>query len=101
MSLVANIVEAQGMATLIIGTVRDIMMQVRAPRAVFVNHPVGRTFGRPRARRIQRQILAEALGCAPLFKKSGQIIDLPFQWQDRPGSSWQKEVEKNIFDFKG
>ena len=76
-------------------------MEVRAPRSVFVNHPVGQTFGRPRARRIHQQILADALRCAPLFKTRGLIIDLPHQWKDRPGSSWEERVEREILSFKG
>ena len=86
---------------MVVGTVRDIMMAVRAPRAVFVNHPVGQTFGRPRARRIQRQILTEALNCAHLFKTRGQIIDLSHEWKDGSGMPWEERVEKAILHFKG
>jgi len=83
-----------------VGTARDIMTRVKAPRGVFVNHPMGQTFGRPHARRIHLKILADALRCAPLFKKRGQIIDLPYRWKDRPGISWKKTVERTIRQYK-
>ena len=76
------------------------MMQVKAPRWVFVNYPMGRTFGRPHARRIHLKILSHALRCAPEFKKRGQIIDLPYRWKDRPGSSWENTVEQTILRYE-
>ena len=100
MSLVSNFIESQGISTLSIGTIRDIMTRVKAPRGVFVNYPAGQTFGRPHARRIHLKVLADALRCAPLFKKKGQIIDLPYRWKDRPGISWKKTVEKTILQYK-
>jgi len=99
--LVGNLIESRGISTLSIGTARDIMTRVKAPRWIFVDHPMGQTFGRPHARRIQLKILADALGRAPLFKKSGRIIDLPYRWKDRPGVSWEKIVERTILQYKG
>ncbi len=96
MSLVANAVEASGIPTLLIGTVRDIVERVKPPRAVCVDNPVGRTFGRPRARRRHQALLAEALGLAHAFKRKGRIIDLPGNWTDRPGTSWQDMVRREI-----
>jgi len=98
--LVSNLIEARGISTLSIGTIRDIMTRVRSPRGVFVDYPAGQTFGRPHARRIHLKILSEALRCAPSFKKRGRIIDLPYQWKDRPGSSWKKTVERTILRYK-
>jgi hypothetical protein len=92
-SLVANVIEGNGIPTLSIGTVRDIMSCVRAPRSVFVDYPVCRTFGRPHARRKQKQVLFDALHCLPLFKKHGQIVDLPHRWQDKSGKDWQEIID--------
>ena len=100
MSLVANLVEASGIPTLLIGTVRDIVERVRPPRAVCIDNPVGRTFGPPRASRKQESLLAEALGRAHAFKRKGQIIDLPGNWTDRPGASWQDMVRREILRLK-
>ena len=96
MSLVANLVEASGIPTLLIGTVRDIVERVKPPRAVCIDNPVGRTFGPPRASRKQESLLTETLGRAHAFKRKGQIIDLPGNWTDRPGASWQDMVRREI-----
>ncbi len=96
MSLVANLVEASGIPTLLVGTVRDIVERVKPPRAVCIDNPVGRTFGPPRASRKQESLLAETLGRAHAFKRKGQIIDLPGNWTDRPGASWQDMVRREI-----
>ena len=100
MSLVANVVEASGIPTLLIGTVRDIVERVKPPRAVCVDNPVGRTFGRPRSGRRHETLLAQALSEADSFKRKGQIIDLPGNWTDRPGSSWQEMVRREILRLK-
>jgi hypothetical protein len=99
-SLVANLVEASGIPTLLIGTVRDIVERVKPPRALCIDNPVGRTFGRPRASRRQESLLAEALGRAHAFKRKGRIIDLPGNWTDRPGASWQDMVRREILRLK-
>jgi len=99
-SLVANVLEGSGISTLFIGTVRDIVERVKPPRAVCIDNPVGRTFGRPRAHRKHEQLLREALGCAHAFKKKGQILDLASTWKDRPGSSWQQLVRREILRLK-
>lgn len=96
MSLVANVVEGLGVPTLLIGTVRDVVERVKPPRAVCVDNPVGRTFGRPRAGRRHESLLAEALRLAHTFKRKGQIVDLPGNWTDRPGASWQDMVRREI-----
>ena len=100
MSLVANLVEASGIPTLLIGTVRDIVERVKPPRALCIDNPVGRTFGRPRASRKQESLLAEALGRAHAFKRKGQIADLPGNWTERPGASWREMVRREILRLK-
>jgi len=73
----------------VIGTVRDIMVEVRSPRAVFVDYPAGRTFGRPKDREHHERILAAALRELPLFSEWGQIRNLPFEWEPGNQPSWQ------------
>ena len=62
----AHVIESYKIPTLVIGTALDIMLGVPPPRAVFVDHPVGRTFGRPGDHRKQEEILT--LGLAELAK---------------------------------
>lgn len=96
MSLVANVLEGSGISTLLVGTVRDIVERVKPPRAVLIDNPVGRTFGRPRAPRKHERLLHAALDCAHEFVRKGQVIDLASTWKDRPGQSWQRLVEREI-----
>ena len=55
-----------------IGTAHDIMSKVTPPRAVFVDHPVGRTFGPPHDRARNEAVLARALEELPKFTRSGK-----------------------------
>jgi len=96
--LLSHAIEAQGISTLIIGTVRDIIACVTPPRAVFVDHLVGRTFGRPGADRQHEQILADALRCLSSFTGRGQIIDLPHQWEAGGSRHWETLLTR---DFLG
>jgi hypothetical protein len=93
--LVANGIEARGIPTLVVGTVRDIMEQTRAPRSVFVDFPVGRTFGRPGDAARHREVLAAALAQAGAFGSPGEVRDLPFQWagDDR---AWEDRIRAEV-----
>jgi D-proline reductase (dithiol) PrdB len=93
--LVANGLEALGISTLVVGTVRDVMEQTHAPRSVFVDFPVGRTFGHPGHAEQHQQVLAAALARATAFSAPGAIDDLPFQWAgaDR---SWEGMVNAEV-----
>lgn len=83
-----------------IGTVRDIMAKVPPPRAVFVDHPVGRTFGRPGDRRQHEAVLAKAIGGIPNFAHPGQIRDILCQWEPDGSRSWEVEVREEILSAR-
>lgn len=74
------------------------MEPVRSPRAVFVDYPVGRTFGRPGAPDEHRRVLRDALAELPRFGQSGEIRDLPYSWtgDDR---SWEEWVRDEILSY--
>ncbi len=95
MSLIANAVEASGVPTLVIGTVRDLMELSPAPRAVFVDYPVGRTFGPPNQPARHREVLRSALELLPSFVRYGQILDLPLTWNG-PDRAWETVVRNEI-----
>lgn len=75
-----------------IGTALDIMTRVRPPRAVFVDHPVGRTFGLPGDRQRHEQVLAAALNILPKFSQPGEIRDLHCQWDPNGDRAWEEEL---------
>ena len=68
------------------------MDKVRSPRAVFVDHPVGRTFGPPHDRARHEQILAKALAELPEFTEPRQIRDLHTNWFSDGSREWEEQL---------
>jgi hypothetical protein len=87
------VIESLGIPTLVIGTVLDIMTKVPPPRAVFVDHPVGRTFGRPGEHRKHEEVLTLALAELSNFTEPGQIRDLHCQWNAGGDRLWEEELQ--------
>ncbi len=73
---------------MVIGSARDIMAAVKAPRAVFVNFPLGHNTGKPFDRELQMSILKDALSALVTIKQPGTIVDLPYQWSE--DDSWER-----------
>lgn len=73
---------------MVIGSARDIMVAVKAPRAVFVNFPLGHNTGKPFDRELQMSILKDALSALATIKQPGTIVDLPYQWSE--DDSWEQ-----------
>ena len=82
MGLVCRVVEERGIATVCLSTARDISAQVRPPRTVFVNFPMGNAFGAPFDTAMQTRILRECLDCAAQCEAAGAIRDLPHAWPE-------------------
>lgn len=80
MGLVARVVEEAGIPTVVVSTGRDLSAQVKAPRTVFVNFPMGNPFGRPFDAPQQRMILRDALRALESVEIGGELIDLPYGW---------------------
>lgn len=68
---------------MVVSTARDISAQVKPPRTVFVNAPMGNTFGRPFDRARQRAILLDALRTLETAAAGGTLIDLPYEWDEK------------------
>lgn len=80
MGLVARVVEEMGIPTVFVSTGRDLGAQVRPPRSVFVNFPMGNPFGRPHDAVMQRRILVDALQRVERATAPGELVDLPYEW---------------------
>ena len=89
-------IEARGIPTLVIGTAYDIMSKVTPPRAAFVDHPVGRTFGPPHEHRRHASVLMIALAELPMFTIAGEIRDLGCQWKAGGGREWEEELRAEM-----
>ncbi|MEQ9124549.1 MAG: hypothetical protein RIM80_18500 [Alphaproteobacteria bacterium] len=82
MGLVARVVEETGIPTINVSTGRDITALVRPPRSLFVNAPMGNTFGKPGDADRQREILRVALDLLVTATEPGGLVDLPGAWDE-------------------
>lgn len=89
-------IERSGIPTLVIGTAYDIMSRVAPPRAAFVDHPVGQTFGPPSQRTRQEAVLGKALLELPQFTSPCQIRDLGCQWLADGSRIWEMELKAEM-----
>ena len=80
MGLLARVVEEVGICTVYVGSARDMMAQVKPPRPVFVNFPLGHQCGRPFDRKLQMGIIMDALNTLTTLQEPGEITDLPYEW---------------------
>ncbi len=67
------------------------MAAVKAPRAVFVNFPLGHNTGKPFDRELQMSILGDALAALATIEEPGTIVDLPYQWSE--DDSWERPAD--------
>ena len=74
--------EAAGITTVCVSTGRDLTAQVKPPRSVFVNFPMGNAFGRPFDREMQLAVLRAALQLAVTAEEGGVLVDLPYVWHE-------------------
>jgi len=80
--LVARVVEEAGIPTVNVSTGRDITALVRPPRSLFVNFPMGNTFGHVGDTAMQTEILRAALDFVVTATEPGILVDLPQQWNE-------------------
>ena len=82
MGLVARVIEASGIPTVLVSTGRDLTELVCPPRTLFVNFPMGNPFGPPHEVEVQRHILQTALELAGSGIDAGTIVDLEREWPE-------------------
>ncbi len=82
MSALAHQIEGHGIPTTVVGLVRPHLEKSRPPRAVFVPFQLGRPFGEPNDKAMQRRVLMAALSL--LERSDGPVILEDFQ-EEAPG----------------
>lgn len=85
MSLIARHLEANGIATVIIGSGKDIVEHCGAPRFLFTDFPLGNPCGHPWARDMQREIVRIALDLLGSATAPRTTQTAPFAWKDDAG----------------
>jgi hypothetical protein len=79
--LLAREIEAQGVTTVGLALVRELAVEVKAPRMLYLHWPFGHALGEPGNRDQQRTILHDAFSLARLASCPGLVVDLPYQWR--------------------
>ena len=81
-SLVARVLEAGGICTVVFSNARDITERACTPRAVFSNFPLGNPCGRPGDAAAQRDTLIAGLRLVESARESGTLLDRPDVWSE-------------------
>lgn len=82
MSLVARQLEAAGIATVVVGSARDIVEEAGIPRFLFVDFPLGNPTGKPGDTEMQRSIVELALRVASAAIGPRTTVQAPQRWGD-------------------
>jgi D-proline reductase (dithiol) PrdB len=80
--LVARVVEEAGIPTVTVSTGRDITALVNPPRSLFINFPMGNSFGKAEDVAMQTEILQAALDFAVSATEPGVLVDAPYVWDE-------------------
>jgi hypothetical protein len=79
-SLVARHLEANGIATVIIGSAVDIVTTCGVPRFLFVDFPLGNPCGKPYDRDMQQRIVQQGLNLLETATEPNQVVTSDESW---------------------
>ena len=79
--------EENGIATVVVGSARDIVEQCGVARFLFSDFPLGNPCGRPRDREMQRAIVSMALALLESAAVPRTTVQSPFSWSE--DESWK------------
>jgi D-proline reductase (dithiol) PrdB len=91
--VLARALEARGLPTTTIGTLRRHMVALKPPRASFLDFPLGCPCGRPGEAEQQRQILRDALRLAAGDWPEWKLRRLPHSWSETGDRAWEQHVD--------
>jgi D-proline reductase (dithiol) PrdB len=81
-SLVSRHLEANGIATAVLGSARDVVEECGGARFGFTDFPLGNPCGKPRDPRMQRSILGIALTLLERAWSPRTTVQTPFHWEN-------------------
>jgi hypothetical protein len=84
LALVARALEAQGIATVVMGCAKDIVEYVGVPRFLFSDFPLGNAAGRPHDPASQDHTLELALRLLETAPAPRTTVQSPLRWSDDP-----------------
>jgi hypothetical protein len=91
-SLVARHLEANGIATVVVGSARDIVEECGVPRFLFSDFPLGNPCGKPWDVEMQRRIVGFALDLLESATLPRTAVQTPFVWSD--DASWKERYAR-------
>jgi hypothetical protein len=91
-SLVARHLEANGIATVILGSARDVVELCGVPRFLFSDFPLGNPCGKPYDVPMQRAIVAMALDLLESARLPRTTVQTPLRWSD--DESWKENYAR-------
>ncbi len=86
-SLVSRRLEESGVATVVVGSARDIVEEAGVARFVFVDFPLGNPCGKPDDRVMQRSIVRLALDVVASAIAPRTTVQAPHRWG---GDDWRE-----------
>jgi D-proline reductase (dithiol) PrdB len=78
--VVARILEAESLSTVMVVTFQEAAEAMRPPRALYVRFPIGLTLGAPGAASQQRVLVEDALTYLEQATEPGLLRTLPYRW---------------------
>ena len=88
-SLIARHLEANGIATVVMGCARDIVVAAGAPRFYWSDFPLGHSAGKPHDAQSQRDTLRGALWLFDRAAVAGEVSENPQRWS--ADNRWQQD----------
>lgn len=92
MSLVSRHLEQAGIATVIIGSARDIVEHCGVPRFVFSDFPLGNPCGRPYDVAMQHSIVGTALDLLEDVRHPMTTVQTPYAWDE--SDTWREAASR-------
>ena len=92
MSLVARHLEENGIATVVVGSARDVVEECGVPRFLFSDFPLGNPCGRPYERDMQRRVVGYALDLLESASLPRTTVQTPLRWSD--DSTWKERYAR-------
>ena len=92
MSLVARHLEENGIATVVVGSARDIVEECGVPRFLFSDFPLGNPCGRPYDTEMQNRIVGFALDLLESVVFPRTTVQTPIVWSE--DETWKERYAR-------
>jgi hypothetical protein len=83
--------------------VRELAVQVKAPRMLYLHWPFGHALGEPGNALQQRTVLHDMLSLAQAAPSPGLVVDLPYRWKRQvyaPITDWTTMSEECAYALR-